>query len=163
MVARRIRKGGKSIFINSQALAKPGDVFADRKYYIIAFDHLWSPNLSPISVRPLLYTPNYLIFMPIFSSVSHCARNLCAWVFIYFLHYCPFRERSQYVKEGEEGGVMQMEKYPMWVCAQNYSGARFIVPGQGPILGPSSALGSAGYWVEEQCRSYGSKTSRPLL
>ena len=34
----------------------------------------------------------------------------------------------------------------MQVCAQNYSGTRFITPSQSPILGPSPDLGPSGDW-----------------
>ena len=47
------------------------------------------------------------------------------------------------------------------VCAQNHSGAQFIVPSQGPITGTSTVTGTAGYWEGElrgSCRIMTSRT-----
>ena len=48
------------------------------------------------------------------------------------------------VGRGHRGG-----KNRSLMCAQNYSGARFIFPTRGPMPGPSLALGPTGEWEVE--------------
>ena len=43
---------------------------------------------------------------------------------------------------------MQVKTNP-WVCAQNYSGAQFIAPTRGPILGPSLVPSPTGDWGDK--------------
>ena len=46
--------------------------------------------------------------------------------------------------EGGEGGVAQVAKNGSRMCIRNYSGAQFIVPSQGLMMGPSPDPGHIG-------------------
>ena len=64
--------------------------------------------------------------------------------------------RARWEKEGEEGGVMHVERTCSWVCTRNYSGAWLITPSRGPII----IRGKDAYDIHRAC---GSTTPRPQL
>ena len=129
---------------------------------IVYVCHFWPPNLRPISVWSLLYTPDSLIFMTIFP-VFHCAGNICAWVSLIVSGIFPRKLRAQCANKGNEGGVMQGMNSFMWVCAQILSGAQYIAPIRGPIMGNSPVNGPSGDWGGKLRRSWGSTNSQTLL
>ena len=61
------------------------------------------------------------------------------------------------------GGVAWVTKNLSRICAQNYAGAQFNLPTQGPMLGPSPAPGPAEDWEVELCRSCVNTILRPRL
>ena len=82
---------------------------------------------------------------------------IIAWALSQLYTWMGLRRLSQFLKNGEqraqcenegggEGGVILVAKRCMRVCAQNYSGARFIAPSRGPIPNPSPDPGPAGDW-----------------
>ena len=61
--------------------------------------------------------------------------------------------RVHCVNEGVEGGVLQVAKNCSQILAQNYSGAEFNVPTQGPMPGTGKGPGPAGDWGVDICGS----------
>ena len=64
---------------------------------------------------------------------------------------------------GKEGGVTSVAQSSSQMCAQNYSGAQFIVPIRGLIPGPSTAPGPTVGWRGYLRGSFLSTTLRPRL
>ena len=61
------------------------------------------------------------------------------------------------------GGVERVAKKHPRMCVQNYSGAQFIAPRQGQMLGPIPDPGPAWDWVVELRGSFMSMNFQPLL
>ena len=70
----------------------------------------------PILVRFLIYTPNSLLFTPIFSSVVHYAGNIRGWASVDFLWYVA-KESANTIHKWRGWGVMQATKNLTRVCA----------------------------------------------
>ena len=130
--------------------------------YIICRSPLAQQFLSYFCPMPALYPkspdfmPMHLFCLPLFQQHTWPGNRILFPV--RSQGYC-----TRWRNEGGEGGVMQVVKTFWCVCVQNDSGAWFIVPRQGPILGPSPVPSPAGDWGYGICGSCGSTTCQPRL
>ena len=125
------------------------------RYFVRVYvSHVWPPNFGLISVQSLISTPKSLLFNPIsFLRLPQLVFSVCGLV-----------EHAHGAQMRVGGGVTRVAKSRSRMCAQNYSGAKVIVPAQGQIPGPSAAPGPVGDWGVELrgssvsmfccCRSY---------
>ena len=96
---------------------------------------------SNFRLIPALYvkiTSFYVNIFPPYSTVG-------------FFHSFPWIARTQCAQEGWEGGVERLVNNNLWMCKQNYYGARCIVPSRGPIPGPGPDPCPVGDWGGNIC------------
>ena len=95
------------------------------------------------------------------SSILHCASNVRVWFPIYCIWSVARIARVMRVQVGRGRDSCRRKKCFAWVCAQNYSGARFIAPSWGTILGLNLVPSPAGDGGYDICGSFRNMTSRP--
>ena len=130
-------------------------ITSKRRYCVIVnVGHFCPPYFGPIYTWYLLYIPKSLIFTPIFS--------LCLPPLDVSINGHNEHARGAWTR-GKEGGVTSVAQSSSQMCAQNYSGAQFIVPSRGLIPGPSTAPGPTVGWRGYLRGSFLSTTLRPRL
>ena len=107
--------------------------------------HFWP--LIPVQFLsdPWCICQNHCFLRRYLFFVLPCAINVRCCVPVRFLQFVS--NDSVYAIHGQGGrvGSCRWKKF-VWVCAQNYSGAQFIVPGRSPIPGPSTSPGPVRVW-----------------
>ena len=100
-----------------------------------------SQILSNFCTIPALYAKIPTFNADIYLFSFRCDDNIRGRVLVGCLFYLS---NSARVMRGREGGGMLVAIVFVQVCVKNYSGARFIVPSQGPIPNISFSPGPAG-------------------